>query len=372
MVSLASILYIQQRSGSFADAGLFTGALLVGSAVGAITQSRIIDRLGPTVPLLVAALAYAVFAVLLVVLVELRTVLIHVLPFAVLTGAFQPAVPTASRALWAHVLPPGAERDVAYSYEAISLETFFILGPALAAVLSQIWWPGLGFAVAAISILGGTVTFALSAAVRSLRPTHGSSSGASFIGALASRGVVTAVMAAFGCSFLIGTVEVGVPTIFTERGVAALAGVLLSGWSISSVVAGFVYSASPWPRSLATRLPLLLAGFAGAVALLSLTANLDSLVPFVVVVLVSGALIAPQLTTNSQAVQTCALPGTATEGFGWIVTASMLGLAAGQAVMGVAVERVGVATGFALCGTISLVLALVVVIRRASLSDPVE
>ena len=45
-------------------------------------------------------------------------------------------------------MPPGPRRDAAFSYEAISLEVFFILGPALAALLALAPWPGTGTAVA--------------------------------------------------------------------------------------------------------------------------------------------------------------------------------------------------------------------------------
>ena len=55
---------------------------------------------------------------------------------AVVVGLVQPALPGASRALWTRLVPPGRGRDAAYSYEAISLEVFFILGPALAALLA--------------------------------------------------------------------------------------------------------------------------------------------------------------------------------------------------------------------------------------------
>ena len=59
-------------------------------------------------------------------------------------------MPGASRALWTRLVPPGPRRDAAFSYEAISLEVFFILGPALAAFLAALPWPGTGTAVALV------------------------------------------------------------------------------------------------------------------------------------------------------------------------------------------------------------------------------
>ena len=75
---------------------------------------------------------------------------------AALTGATQPALPGASRALWGRLVPPGPLRAAAYGYEAISMEVFFILGPALAALLVAAPWPGTGLLVAATAATAAT------------------------------------------------------------------------------------------------------------------------------------------------------------------------------------------------------------------------
>ena len=81
-------------------------------------------------------------------------------------GVVQPALPGASRALWGRLVPAGPLRDAAYNYEAISMEVFFILGPALAALLVAAPWPGTGLLVAGVATVVGTVGFALTGAVR--------------------------------------------------------------------------------------------------------------------------------------------------------------------------------------------------------------
>src|SRR5690606_40741824 len=45
----------------------------------------------------------------------------------ILVGLSQPQVGPASRSIWSVLLPPGTTRSAAYSYEAISMEVFFIL-----------------------------------------------------------------------------------------------------------------------------------------------------------------------------------------------------------------------------------------------------
>src|SRR3954463_11054464 len=44
---LATVLFLRERSGSFAVAGAAAGALALGAALGAPMAARVIDRLGP-------------------------------------------------------------------------------------------------------------------------------------------------------------------------------------------------------------------------------------------------------------------------------------------------------------------------------------
>ncbi|MEN3303219.1 MAG: hypothetical protein V7633_5277, partial [Pseudonocardia sp.] len=59
MYALATLLYVQGVTGSFATAGLVSAGSLVGVALGSVVQGRWVDRLGPTRPLLAVALLFA-------------------------------------------------------------------------------------------------------------------------------------------------------------------------------------------------------------------------------------------------------------------------------------------------------------------------
>ena len=52
MIGLATLLYVQRMTGSFAIAGLVSAGLLAGVSVGSVLQGRVIDKLGPSRPLL--------------------------------------------------------------------------------------------------------------------------------------------------------------------------------------------------------------------------------------------------------------------------------------------------------------------------------
>ncbi|MDN5858184.1 MAG: MFS transporter [Pseudonocardia sp.] len=366
MFSMATLLYVQRTTGSFAVAGLVSAGTLVGVALGSVIQGRILDRLGPTRPLLVAAAAFAAAAAALVWTIEARRPVMVLVALAVLVGFAQPAIPGASRALWSALVPPGPRRDAAYAYEAISLEVFFILGPALAAFLVAAPWPGTGLVVAASGLAIGSTGFALSAAVRhhEIAPA---AAPAGVLGAIARPGMRTVALASLGFGLVVGAVEVGVPAVTTAAGSVTLGGVLLSAWSIASVVAGLAYSLRPWPHPLHLRLPVLLAAFGAMVVVMAAVAPATSLIPLIVAMLVAGALITPQVTAHSLAVEIAAPAGSAAEGFGWIITAVTLGIAAGSSIAGIAVEQAGPPAAFLAGGLAGAVLAVILWARRATL-----
>lgn len=370
MVSLATLLYVQSATGSFAAAGLVGAGALIGVSIGSVVQGRIIDRLGATRPLLVAAVLVLVAAAGLVTAVETGQHLALVVALAVVTGATQPAIEGAARALWGRLLPAGPVRDAGYTYEAISLEVFFILGPGLAGLLAATApWPGTGVVAAVVAMAAGAVGFACCRVVRT-EPVAPAADGAKLglLGALARPGMRTVALASLGFGLVVGTVEVGVPAVTAAIGSAALGGALLSAWSVSSVLAGVLYSMRPWPRPLHLRMPVLLGAFAVLVAAMALTGPLGSLTALVVAMVAAGALITPQVTAHSLAVDLAAPGGTAAEGFGWVVTAATLGLAIGQSTAGVVVEALGPPSAFVAGGLAGVVVAGVLWLRRGTLA----
>ena len=366
MIGLATLLYVQRVTGSFGVAGLVSAGMLIGVSCGSVVQGRIIDRIGPVRPLLIASGALAAAGVALVVAIESRAPLLTLLACAVVVGLAQPAMPGASRTLWTQLVPPGRSRDAAFSYEAISLEVFFILGPSLAALLVLLPWPGTGTAVALVLMATGSAAFALTHAVRTQRPVPAAPTG--LFGALAVPGLRTIVLASLGFGLVIGSVEVGVPAVTAAAGSAALGGVLLSAWSITSVLAGVAYSLRPWPRPLHLRLPVLLLAFALCVGAMAVAGPLPALV---VAMLLAGATITPQVTAHSLGVEATAPKGTATEAFGWVVTAATLGLSSGQSTSGMVVEAFGPHAAFAVGGIAGVVVAGVLWLRRSSLRPQV-
>jgi MFS family permease len=367
MVGLSLLLYVQRETGSFTVAGFVSAGSLIGVAIGAVAQGRIMDRLGPTRPLLIASGLFVATVTAVIIAIETAQSGPVLVALGWLIGLTEPMVGSASRALWTHLVPPGPIRHAAFAYEAISLEVFFILGPALAGILVAAPWAGTGLVFSAACMVVGGVGFALTTAVRSVRPAP--SSGGHLLGALATPGMRTVALAALGFGVTVGFVEVAIPAAATNAGHAPLGGVMLAAWSLTSVVFGVYYASRPWPKRMGLRLPFLLGMFALFVIPLASTPNL---VWMALLSLVAGMWITPQSTTHSTAIELVAPEGTATEAFGWIVTSVTLGLAAGQSASGYLVEHVGVWSAFIAAGVAGMLIAGLVLSRRNTIVEQHE
>ncbi|MGP4018335.1 MFS transporter [Saccharopolyspora sp. 5N708] len=364
MIGLALMLYVQRETGSFAAAGLVSAGALIGVACGSVVQGRVMDRVGPTVPLLVMSGTFAGLVAVEVVAIEAHAPVLLLTALAFLVGVSEPMVGSASRALWGRLLPPGSAREAAYSYEAISMEVFFILGPGLAGLLVAMPWPGTGVVVGATCMIIGSVGFATTPAARGHRPQPTERADGSLLGAIASPGMRTVALAALGFGILIGFIEVGVPAAAVQAGHATAGGLLLSVLSVSSVAVGIVYGLRPWPRPMHLRLPALLFGFAALITLLAVPSTLWGLC---LALLVAGSLITPQSTAHSVAIEIAAPKGTATEAFGWVITAVTLGSAVGQSISGQLVELSGPPAAFLVASAFGVAVAVALWLRRRTL-----
>jgi MFS family permease len=363
MYSFATLLYVQREAGSFAVAGAVSAGSLVGIAVGSVAQGRLMDRRGPSQVLLAVSVLFTLGALGLVAAIETGAPRAVVAAVAAFSGLVMPAMPAATRAQWGRLVEPGPRRAAALSYEAISLEVFFVLGPGLAGLLASTPWPGTGTAVAVLATVVGAVGFALTGPVRATPPAQATSS--SFLGAIGSPGMRTAALAGLGFGLVVGAVELGVPAVATQHGEPWLGGLLLSAWSVTSVLVGVLYGMRPWPRALHLRMPVLVGGF--AVLVLVMWASAGSLALLIVAMLLAGGLITPQTTGQSLVVEVVAPRGTTTEAFGWVVTAITVGAAIGQSGAGSVVETFGPTSAFAVGGLAGLVVAVALWLRRRTI-----
>jgi MFS family permease len=341
MSALAILLLVRHHTGSFGSAGVTVGAFAISQAAASPVLGALVDRFGQRRVLLPCAAAQSALLVLLVVAVASGAPVAALAALAAVAGAPLPPVAACLRALWPSVVPDPAQREAAYSLDAVSQETIWTLGPLLVGAAIAAVSPAAAVIVCAAFTLGGTVAFATSPLARARREAPvGRGRG----GPLASAGIRLLLASAVFMGLCIGAVEVGLPSLAFDLGSGATAGMMLSVWSMGSAAGGLWYGARRWTSAPHARYPWVLVVMAVSTAPL-LAAH--SVPAAVVLSVVAGVAYAPTMSCQIALVNTLAPVGTVTEAFTWINAALGAGIALGTALAG-GVVGAGVAAPFAL------------------------
>jgi predicted MFS family arabinose efflux permease len=360
MFSLALLLFVHARSGSFLTAGLAIGAFTLAGAVAGPPLGALVDRIGQTRVLLPAAAAQASLLVALVLAAQSSVPVAVIVALSGLAGAAQPPIAGCIRALWSELAGDAETLETVYALDASTQEVIWTLGPLLVGSTAGLISPAAAVLLCAALTLCGTVFFATSslssgwrAAARE-RPRGG---------ALASPGLRALLVTVLLGGVVIGAVEVGLPALAARHGSRWSAGPLLALFSIGSMAGGLLYSARSWRLSIAQRYPLLLAAMALAVAPLI---AVQSLLGGFLLSALAGLALAPMISAQFSLVGALARTGVATEAFTWHRAATIAGMAAGSALAGSLVDSRGTAAAFALgCASAALACLLAAFWRGA-------
>jgi predicted MFS family arabinose efflux permease len=364
---LAILLYVEEVSGSYAAAGLCAGALALGSAAGAPFQGRLIDRrgVGWLMPL---AVVHSAGLLAIWGAGEADAPLGVLAAASLLTGAAIPPVSSVLRSRWPYLLEGRPELLAgAFALDSVMIEIVFVTGPLITTLVVATVGPQYALIVSAGCVLSGTTLLLARLRGRPGPPLTEPGERVLGLGALASPGVRTLVLASLPVGFTFGTLEVVLPAFSEAEGSKELAGVLLAVWSGASGVSGLIWGArgghSPLVRAhllFAWLLPL------GVAPLILATS------PFTMALLavLAGLPIAPLIASRNQLIERVALPGTATEAFTWPLTALVAGLSLGAASAGAVVEAASWSTGVLVAIAVALLGALVVAAGRGTLTRP--
>ena len=365
---LAILLYVREVTGSFASAGIATGALALGSAVGAPFQGRLVDRRGLHM-LLPLAFVHAVGLVLVWVLGAADAPIAFIVAATFVTGLAIPPLSSVLRSRWPFLLEDNPEMlKGAYALDSVLIGLVFIAGPLATTAIVAVSGPQFALAVSAGLVLSGTAL--LLSKLRGKPGPAGPQAGSSALGLgpLAAPGLRTLVLASLPVGFCFGSLEVVIPAFSDAEGSRELSGVLLAVWSASSAVAGLAYGARPPGTALTDlhiRFTLLL-----PLALIPLLAATSPLTMAFLVIL-AGIPVAPLVATRNQLVQVVTLPGTAMEAFTWPLMALVSGVSLGAAVAGALTEEYSWSAGVLAAIVVGSAGAALVVARRHTLAPPV-
>ena len=365
---LAILLYVREVTGSFAAAGLCTGALALGSAAGAPLQGRLVDRRGVGA-LLPLAVVHAAGLLLVWGLGAGGASTAPIALASLLAGAAIPPLTSVLRSRWPYLLEEQPQLvPSAFALDSVLIEIIFVVGPLLTTAIMAIVGAQYALAVSAACVLTGTSLLLIGLrGRRGPEPTRDSGSGRG-LGALAAPGLRTLVLASLPVGFCLGAIEVVLPAFSQEQGAKELAGVLLAVWSGASGAAGLFYGARQREAPLADvhlRLACLLP--LGCLALVAATSPLT----MALLAIVAGLPIAPLIASRNELVGRVMPPGTATEAYTWPLTALVAGVALGAATSGAVVEAYSWTASVLIAVAVGAAGAAVVVARRSTLGAPV-
>ncbi|QIQ07076.1 MFS transporter [Streptomyces liangshanensis] len=366
MFTVSAVIMIAGQRHSYALAGAVTATGLAVTALVAPGVARLVDRHGQARVAVPAAVSAVLGSLALLLCVR------HRAPDWTLFAAYaataaMPNTGGMSRARWVFLFGEDtpehrAARHTARSFEQAADELCFMLGPLLAATLCSALFPEAGTLTGAALLLTGVLFLARQ---RSTEPPPSGGTAAART-PLRSPALTALLLVLLATGGVFGATEVVTLAHADDGGRPAwTGGALLALQAGGSCAAGLLLGLLPPPRGAARRLALCLAAMA-ALLTVPLVAALSGSLPLLAgSLLLAGAATAPTMVTAMGAVQGLSPAGRSNEGMTLAVTALLGGIAAGSALGGWAVERLGPALGYLVPPGAALLALLAAVVGGA-------
>lgn len=358
---LPLILLVAEQAGSYASAGVASGAFFVGTAITAPIRGRAVDRFGARPVILPMAVADTAAFAAIVVLAVADAPTAPIVVAAALAGALLPPSISALRTLWSQLTTTPQERQAANALQSVILDAVNVAGPLLGGALAVVASPAAALGTAAVCMLLAGTAFALAPPAREWRPSRRRRSR---LGALEAVGIRTLLLASLPAGAAIGVLDLAAPAFADARGSGAAGAVPLAAMAAGSVAGALLYGARSWrapTRQRYLRLHALL------IVPLALTVLAGSIPALAVLMLATGIVLGPITTTTFGLLDELAPGGTTTEALAWLIAAFSLGAAGGAALAGVVHEAAGPTEALAAAALAATLALAVVAARRRTL-----
>jgi MFS family permease len=362
ILPLAILLSVRHAGGSYAVAGAAVGAFAIGQAALTPVTGILIDRFGRRPVLLPCACVHGVFLVAFVLEAKAGSFTVLVI-LAGLIGGTVPPISASVRSAWPDITPTVTLREVAYALDALSQELIWIIGPAFVSVLADVFAPQDAVLLSAGLTLAGTAML-----IRLHLPEARGVSARSPVRAraLSSPGLRALLASMVLAGVSLGVLAVALPATAATVGVPG--GLLLTTFSIGSLLGGVYYGSHAWRVPVFVRYRALLLSFGLCVLPMAAATTLGAAVPLS---LLAGVSFSPVLACQFTLIGALALPGTVTEAFTWNTTSIVGGTAIGSALAGLQIDASGDRAAF-VSGAVAALLGAVVATATRRRIEPVS
>jgi predicted MFS family arabinose efflux permease len=368
MLGLGAVLLVAGETGSYGLAGAVSGTLALAFSVASPQWARAMDRRGQGTVLRWAMTGYLLSGLAFAGAVTSGAPRWSWFVLAALVGASGPNIGSLVRARWAAALADADRRQTAFALEAVVDEVVFVVGPPLVTLLATLVAPPAGFLTGIVlGTVGGFWLAGQRVTEPVVQPADPTAPLRRWAALNAAVLVVGATYVAVGAVF--GAVDVVVVGFADAEGAPALAGVALAVYAGGSLLAGLLYGVVRLPGSLATRFVATAVAFGLAAQLMW---GVGSLVVLVGVGFLAGLTIAPVLVSGTSLAESRVPRAALTEALSWTTTGLTLGVTAGSALAGAAVDRWGAETAFAVPASAAALAAVVALVGAPLLRRPPE
>jgi predicted MFS family arabinose efflux permease len=357
MLGLGAVFLVERASGSYGLAGAVSGTLALSYGLAGPQWARAMDRRGQGAVLRWAMAAFLLTGIAFVSAVVAEGPRWSWFVLAAAAGATGPNIGSLVRARWSAVLDPAA-RQTAFAFEAVVDEVVFVVGPPLVTVLATLIAPPVGFLTGVVVGAGGGLWLASQRATEPPLHPRDAHSPARRWSSVLTPTLLVVLVTYVAVGTLFGAIDVVVVGFAAAQGAPAMSGAALAFFAGGSLVAGLAYGLARVPGTLAAR-------FVGTAVAFGLAAQLlwtvNSLPVLIGCGFLAGLTIAPVLVSGTSLVESRVAPGVLTESLAWTITGLTLGVTAGSALAGAAVDAWGARSAFAvpaLAAALAAVLAL--------------
>ncbi|MFP5370232.1 MAG: MFS transporter, partial [Actinomycetes bacterium] len=366
MVGLGCVLLVAAETGSYGLGGAVAAVGAVTTAMAGPLLGRLADSHGQRRVLLPVLGVFVPSGVTFLFAVREDWPLVVVFASAGLAGACIPPVSSMIRVRWTHLLRGSHRLPTALAMESVVDEFVFIVGPVLVTFLSTTGHATSGVVTAFVLAAVGSLLFAAQVRTEPPPAAHEHRNGPS---AMRVQGLRVLFVVGTAIGAILGTWEIALVAFAEQAGAKPLAGVLIAGLAVGSMISGIGWGAVHWRMPLRRRLAAVLVLL--TVLSLPLLAIRDVwlMVPFVVL---AGVAVSPSLISSFTLAEVLVPRASVTEAFTWIGTALGLGVAIGASVSGKVVDAAGANAAFWVAAVAAAVAAVVVALCQRMLRVPAE